>query len=94
MCRLFRDDIADKVVSSDDLAVMERHCGDILSLSSCSQPTYQELRDHLSDFSIFAGRNPMVSKRYFSVLAHALHEIFESKKSLNVLRNCIASFLY
>ena len=67
LCRLFRDNSANQVVSSDDLAVMELHCGDILSLISYSQPTYKELWDHLSILSIFAGRNPMVSNRHFNV---------------------------
>ena len=65
--RLFSDNCSNQLVSSKDLAEIELSCGDILSLSSPSQPTYKELRDHLSDFSIFAGRNPTVSITYFNV---------------------------
>ena len=64
--KLFNKSTYTQNISSKDLENLVNHCPEIMRLHvSSSDYTYQSVRDHLNKYSIFSGRNPIVSYIYY-----------------------------
>ena len=58
---LFDRDKSDKPVSKNVMRELHSRCGAMLSMCSSALSTHQSLQNQLDKFSVFAGRNPLVS---------------------------------
>ena len=64
---LFTDSNKDLPLPDHYLQHIHEVCGEIMSLYPSSNFTYLSVREHLNKFSIFAGRNPLVSLHSLSL---------------------------
>ena len=69
---LFTDTNKDLPLSDHYVRHIEEVCGEIMSLYPSSDFTHHSVREHLSKFSIFAGRNPLVSLYYLNSVSMKL----------------------
>ena len=58
---LFDDSQADETLPLKYLINIQHQCSDIMSQYTFANITHQSVRDHLNEYSIFAGRNPLVN---------------------------------
>ena len=64
---LFTDSNRGQLLPDHYLQHIEEVCGEIMSLYPSSDFTHLSVREHLNKFSIFAGRNPLVSLHSLSL---------------------------
>ena len=69
---LFTDTNKDLPLPDHYVRHIEDICGEIMSLYPSSDFTHHSVREHLSKFSIFAGRNPLVSLYYLNSVSMKL----------------------
>ena len=69
---LFTDTNKDLPLSDHYVRHIEEVCGEIMSLYPSSDFTHLSVREHLNKFSIFAGRNPLVSLYYLNSVSMKL----------------------